>query len=237
MLRDLVILKGTITTSLCVASGLFFISFLLRLRGDHELSQVDFASVFGKFYIILGILFTFSIFKEAHNQKTNHLYFSLPVSSYERITSAWLSTVPVFTVVLTIIAAIIGQFAILIASMFSETTFHLVSIFSEEYWGAVTFYTIVQPIFLYGALRFTKNRIGKTLLLVLLFSFGLMIYNFMFYGILNYSYDVFSGEELAYEAFDLASKDFSGIGQFVFIGIVTPLMLAAAYFKLVEKEV
>ncbi|WP_160114706.1 hypothetical protein [Aquimarina sp. AU474] len=237
MLRDLTILKSTITTSLYVVCGLFFISFLIRLRGDLVLSSYDFASVFGKFYIILGILFTFSVFKEAQNQKTNHLYFSLPVSSLERIAAAWLSTVILFTIILTVLGAIIGQLAILIGSMFSETSFHMVSIFSEEYWGAVTFYAIIQPLFLYGALRFKKNRIGKTLLSVLLLIFGLMIYNFMFYGILNHSYDVFSGEDLAAEAFDLTSKDFSGAGKFAFMGILTPLLLAATYFKLVEKEV
>jgi uncharacterized membrane protein len=79
--RDIILLKGAIITTLSVASAIFFIVFLFSLRGDHHISNGEFMSVFGKFYVVLGVLFIFSVFKEAHNQKSNHLYFSLPVSS------------------------------------------------------------------------------------------------------------------------------------------------------------
>ncbi len=235
--RDIVLLKGTISTTLSVVSAIFFIVFLFSLRGDHQISSGEFMSVFGKFYVALGVLFIFSVFKEAHNQKSNHFYFSLPVSSYERIAAAWLSTFVVYTLVFSILGFLIGQIAIILGSMFSKTDFHLLPIFSESYWRTVKVYFVIQPIFLFGAITFNKNRVGKTLLVVVLFVIGLIVLNMMLFGMLNYGYDVFSGEGLASEAFDKTGQDFSAIGEGFFMGIFVPLMLLASYFKIVEKEV
>ncbi|WP_159025576.1 hypothetical protein [Aquimarina sp. Aq78] len=235
--RDIILLKGAILTTLSVASAIFFIVFLFSLRGDHQISSGEFMSIFGKFYIALGVLFIFSTFKEAHNQKSNHLYFSLPVSSYERIAAAWLSTFVVYTLVFSILGFLVGQITIILGSMFSETNFHLLPIFSESYWQLVKVYFVIQPVFLYGAIAFNKNRVGKTLLVVVLLVFGLIVLNMMLFGMLNYGYDVFSGEGLASEAFDKTGQDFSGMGKGFFMGIFVPLMLLASYFKIVEKEV
>ncbi|MDY8135642.1 hypothetical protein [Aquimarina sp. 2201CG5-10] len=236
IIRDITILRASIVTSLSVAASILFIVFLFYQRGDLLLSPDRFASVFGKLYIILGILFTFKLLKEAQYQKTNHLYFALPISSLERVITIWFTASILYTIVFSIVSFIIGQSAILTASMFSDADFHLLSI-SDSYWNTVRFYFLIQPIFLYGALRFNKNRLGKTLLFILLLIFTLIIFNMMLYGMLNYGYDVFSGEELASEAFYEAGEDFSGVGQWVFTGFFITLLLLASYFRFIEKEV
>lgn len=235
--RDIVLLKSTIVTTLSVVGGLLFIAFLFNLREDYYLTTDEFVGIFAKFYIPIGVLFIFSVFKEAHNQKTNHFYFSLPVSSLERIVLAWFTTSIIYTIVFTIFGFLVGQLAIITGSIVSETNFHLLSVFSESYWYIIAFYFLIQPTFLFGAIAFNKNRIGKTLLFILLIVFGMMIYNFILYGMLNYSYDVFSGEGLAAEAFSLTSNDFSIVGACFWIIVLGPIMLLATYFKIIEKEV
>ncbi|MEW7293004.1 hypothetical protein [Aquimarina sp. 2304DJ70-9] len=235
--RDIVLLRGAIITALSVVSILMFIVILFSLRKDHLVSPGEFVSIFNKLYIISGILFIFSVLKEINNKTSNHLYVSLPVSSYERITAIWLTTGILYTIVFSFLCFLIGQFAIFIGSIFSETNFHLLPVFSEDFWTSIKFYFFIQPVFLYGAVTFNKNRIGKTILSVLLIVLGLIFFNMMLYGMLNYGYDVFSGEELASEAFSLASKDFSGIEKLLFVGVFVSTMLLATYFKIVEKEV
>ncbi len=235
--RDVILLRGTITTALSVVSVLLFIVILFSLRKDHVVVPGEFMSVFNKLYIISGVLFIFSVLKETNTKASNHLYLTLPVSSYERITAIWFTTGILYTIVFSFLCFLVGQFAISVGSIFSETNFHPLPIFSEDYWQLIKFYFFIQPIFLYGAIRFNKNRMGKTLLSLLLIVLGLIFFNMMLYGMLNYGYDVFSGEELASEAFGLASKDFSGIEKVLFVGVFMSTMLLATYFKIVEKEV
>ncbi len=235
--RDIVLLRNTIITTLSVVGVLLLFFFLYDLRGDHIISEEEFASNFMKFYVVLGILFTFSIFREAHHKKSNLFYFSLPISSYERVTAIWLTTSALYTLLFSVFGFLIGQVAIVLGSMFSETNFHLLPIFSENYWQGVTFYFFIQPTFLLGAILFTKNRIIKTLLFVVLLVFGLFIFNGILFSIFNIGYDIFSEDQIVSNAFSLAREDFSGIGIFLFVIIMVPVMLLAAYFKIIEKEV
>ncbi|WP_103070280.1 hypothetical protein [Aquimarina sediminis] len=234
--RDIVLLKSTIITGLSVTGGLLFIGFLFNLREDYHLTPNEFVSVFFKFYIPVGLLLCFTIFKEAHSQKTNQFYFSLPVSSYERIAAAWFTTSIIYTVVFTTFGFLVGQFAIVTGIVVSQANFHVVPIFSENYWKVVAFYFLIQPTFLLGAVTFSKNRIGKTLLSILLIVFGLVVYNFILFGVLNIGYEVFSGEKLASDAFDLTSNDFSGIGSWFWIIVLGIGILLATYYKITEKE-
>ncbi len=236
--RDVVVQSGSIITGLFIAAGILFIAFLLNLGiEDHIISAQDYAETLGFFYILFGILFTFSTFKEVHDQKKNHLYFILPISSYERILSVWITTYLLYTLAFTILGILVGQLAIIFGSLFSEVSFHFISIFSEEYKSMITFYFFLQPVFFYGALRFSKNKMGKTILSVLLIFLGILFYNFLIYAVLNHDYEVFSGEQLASEAFGLAKNDFSIAGRWLFMIIIGPVMLLAGYFRMIEKEV
>lgn len=235
--RETILLKGAVITTLSVISGIFFIVFLLYQRNDFFLSTAEFMSVFGKLYLLIGVLLIFSITKEIHNRKSNQLYFLIPISTLERLMAIWIITFMIYTIVFTVLGIVIAQCSIALISMVSDSDFYMLSIFSESYWGAIAFYFIMQPLFLLGAITFSKNRIGKTLLTILLVFFLMLIFNFLFYGMLNFGYDVFSGEELASEAFDKASVDFSISGKWFFMGVFAPLVLLASYFKLIEKEV
>ncbi|MGB5819130.1 MAG: hypothetical protein WBG90_06560 [Saonia sp.] len=235
--RDMVLLKGAILTALSVVGGLMVIAFLFSLWGDRLVTPTEFSGLFAKFYVPLGILFSFAIFKEAHNKKANHFYYAMPVSPMERLAATWLATSIIYTAVFTVFAFLVGQFTIILGSLFSKTNFHLLPLFSEGYWQTIKFYIVAQPVFLLGAIAFTKNRIGKTILLILLIVFGLFVYNGILFSMFNMGYDMFSGNLSVSNAFDMAGKDFSGFGKWFWVIVLGPVLLLATYFKLIEKEV
>ncbi len=236
--RSIVLQKGAIVTALSLAGGLIFIGSLVSLRGDHMVKSSEFIGVFSLTFVLLGVLLTFGVFKEVHNQKTNNFYFSLPASPLERVVAAWLFSCVIYTIVFTVFGFLMGQFAIVIGSLFPDTNIHVLPIFSEGYWKILKFYFLIQPAFLLGAVTFSKNRIGKTLLVALLTIFALFIYNmilcFVFSG---GAYDVFTSDPFSTDAFSLAKEEFSVLGAFLFSIILGPMMLLAAYFKITEKEV
>ncbi|WP_298313387.1 hypothetical protein [uncultured Aquimarina sp.] len=235
--RDLIIRKSSLSTALIVISAILFVFFLINLREDYRITVGEFTNVFGLFYIPLGVLLTFSICKESHDSKANHLYFVLPVSVYERMTAIWFTTTILYTIVFSILSFFVGQFAILTGVILFGTDFHLLPMLSGEYLGFAMFYCIIQPVFLVGALAFKTNRIGKTLLVFVMVFFGVIIYNLILFTMLNYRYDVLPGSALASEAFGLAQNDFSIFGMLIFVVFLGPVMLFVAYCKMLEKEV
>ena len=237
MFRDVTLLKNTIITALAVAGGILFIGMFFMTRRDDYLSANEFMGIFGLCYVVLGVLFTFAILKESHNPKHNHLYFALPISSLERLATIWLMTTVVYTMVFTLVALVVGQLAIMVGGIVFGSNFHLVSLFSESYEQLIKGYFIIQPVFLYGAMVFSKNRVGKTVLALLLIFMGMLFYGLILFSILNYRHGVYPGDLIGDEAFDLASKDFSEVGSWFFILLFGPMMLLTSYFKIIEKEV
>ncbi len=235
--RNVSILRGTINTGLALGGAILYLAFLISLRGDKRLTAEEFSAGFGFFYMVLGILFTFSIFKEAHNQKSNHLYFTLPISPLERIVSVWLTTTLLYTFIFFVMTTIIGQISIFTGAVIFRTDFHLVPAFSGNIASIIKGYFIIQPLFLLGSIAFKRNRLGKTILALAILFFAFMVFNLFLMGILNYEFDMFSGQGYGSEAYELAQRDFSGLGSWVYGMIFGPVMLVAAYLKLVEKEV
>ncbi|MGW9686636.1 hypothetical protein [Flagellimonas sp. 2504JD1-5] len=235
--RDVAVLKGTFVTGLLVGIVLLFLFCIFNMIRDKELALEEFFGIFGLIYVPLGILFTFSIFKEFNNSKANQLYLSLPVSISERLAAKWLTSTVIYTLVFSVLAVISGTFAIIFGTVFLDANFNLISLFSEHYWDVIRVYFLVQPVFLVGAISFSKNRIGKTLLTLGVLVLGFVLFNFLLFGIFNHNYGAFSGDSLTSTAFDRTAADFSIVGRWFYGLILGPLMLAVAYFKMTEKEV
>ena len=235
--RDLVMLRGTFTTGFLVAIVLLFLFCLLNMVWDKQLALSEFFGIFGFFYIPLGIVFTFSLFREFNNNKTNHLYLAIPISIPERLVAKWLTVTVIYTIVYSIIAVLVGTLAIVFGIIVFGADFNLLSLFSEHYWNVVKIYLVVQPVFMVGAISFAKNRIGKTVLALGILFLGFMLFNFLLYAMLNYGAGVFSEEGLGSQAFDKAGANFSTFGKWFYGLIFGPLMLVVAYFKMREKEV
>ncbi|PRX54383.1 hypothetical protein [Flagellimonas meridianipacifica] len=235
--RDVTLLKGSIVTGLLVSSILLFLFCLFNMAWDKKLSADEFFGCFSLCYFPLGVLYTYAICREFQNPKLNHTYLSLPVSTQERITAKWLNAYLLYTLGFSLLAITVGMFAMIVGTIIFRADFTITSLFSTNYWNVVFLYFFVQPIFLVGALSFTKNRIGKTLLVLGVLFIGFLIFNFICFGLLNHDFGIFSGESTGSLAFDKASKDFSLFGRWFYGLIFGPLMLLVAYYKIKEKEV
>ncbi len=236
--RDITLLKGSLTTAFSVATAFLFIAIWVNLRSDYVVTPAEFATIFGLIYIPIGVFLTFAIFREANNKQLNPFYFSLPISPLEKLLGTWLTTGILYTIVFSLFAMIIGQLAIATGSILSTAEFHLLPMLSGSYWSVIKFYIIIQPLFLLGAIAFNKNRLGKTIFWILLFVIGFAVLNgILCFTVNNGAVDMFSSEQFDSNAFDLAIKDFSSIGSWFWGIILCPVMLLAAYFKLIEKEV
>ncbi|WP_420322907.1 hypothetical protein [Flagellimonas sp.] len=235
--RDIAILKGTFVTGLLVGIVLLFLFCLFNMARDKELALGEFFRIFGLIYVPLGILFTFALFREYNSSKANQLYLSLPVSISERLAAKWFTSTVIYTFVFSVLAVVTGTLAIIFGMVLFGANFNLMSIFSEHYWNVIRIYFLVQPIFLVGAISFSKNRIGKTLLALGILVLGFVLFNFLLFGIFNHNYGAFSGDSLTSVAFDKTAADFSVVGRWFYGLLLGPIMLVVAYFKMTEKEV
>lgn len=235
--RDVVLVKNTIGTTLLVSAGFLFMLCVFAQFWDKKLDSEEFMGAFSFIYFISGSVLSFSFFREAHNTKANQLYFTLPISSFERITSVWLTTAVLYTAVFSAVGMLVGGISIFFGSLFFGADFNLSTLFSVGYWRATTMYLVIQPIFLFGAITFKNNRIGKTLLFIILTVLAFVLFNMVTYGLLNYGYDVFNGGPLRNQAMEKTESDLSILGKALFAIISGPMMLVATYFKLVEREV
>ncbi len=236
--RDVILRKGTILTAIAVTSVLLLIACFISLKGDYHLSADEFYNAFTVLYIIIGVWLSFSTFREVNQQKSNQFYFTLPASSLERITAAWFSTSILYTLAFTVLGFLIGQMVVLFGSVLFGTKVHLLDMFNSRYLSLVGFYLVTQPIFLYGAVRFRKNGMGKTWLAIAVTILGFMILNMFFCLAFNSGLrGFFAEDDTATRAFELAFKDVRPLGKWLFGIALGPMMLLAAYFRLTEKEV
>lgn len=235
--RDITIHKGTFVTGLLVGIVLIFLFSIFNMIWDKQLSQDEFFGIFRLVYIPMGVLFTFSIFKEFNDPKANQLYLSIPISIQERLASKWFTVAVLYTLVYTFLAIITGILALLFGAVVLNADFNISSLFSIEYWNVLKVYFLVQPFFLIGAISFRKNRIGRTMLALGILVLVFTLFNFLLFGIFNHNYGLFSGDAVVSEAFDKTAADFSALGRWFYGLLLGPVMLIVAYFKMKEKEV
>ena len=234
--RDFILLRSILLTTLVICAILLFTIVQLNLFWNKEISSDVYFGVLFVLYLLSGIMLSFSYFREFHDDKASALYFTLPLSSLERLLSIWLSSTIAHTLIFLILGIVFGGFAILFGSLLFGTEIDFVNLSLANYWKMAKTYAFVLPVFLFGAATFKKNRRAKTLLLVATTLFCLVFFNMFLFGILNHGMDVFKQTGLGSKAFDLAQNDFSGFGTFIFMTVMGPGMLLATYFKIREKE-
>ena len=234
--RDALLLKSTLLTTLAICAVLLFSVVQLNLFWNKAISSDVYFSVLSFLYIISGIILSFSYFREFHNDKSSALYLTLPLSSEERLISIWLSTTIGHTLVFLVLGIVFGGFSIFFGSVLFGAEFHFVNLSPDSYWKMIKGYVFLLPVFLFGAATFKKNRRAKTLLLVAVTVLCLGFFNMFLFGVFNHGMDVFEQNGLGSKGFDLAQKDFSGFGTFIFMTVLGPGMLLATYFKIREKE-
>ncbi|MEM6893337.1 MAG: hypothetical protein AAF554_06560 [Bacteroidota bacterium] len=235
--RDMVLLKNTFITGILVGSIILFLLCLFNMVWDQKLSPDEFLGSFTLCLFPLGILFTFTVFREFHDPKLNASFLTLPLASGERLVAKWLLCVPLFVIAFSIVGTLVGFFAMLCGAFLFQAPFDVTILFQIGYWKTIFMFSFVQPVFMVGALSFSKNRLGKTVLILGLLFVSFLFFNFIGFGLLNHDFGIFYGNEITSEAFDEASGDFSIIGKWFYGLIFGPVMLWVAYLKIKEKQV
>ncbi|MEM1337413.1 MAG: hypothetical protein AAF717_06775 [Bacteroidota bacterium] len=233
--RDVVLLRSTFLTALAICALLLFAFIQMNLFWDKKMSSEEFFGFLTFVYILSGILLSFSYFKEFHDDKYSALYLTLPISSSERLTAIWLSSFLGHSLTFLLLGVVVSSFFIFFGSFLFGAELNFVNISPGEYWKMAKTYLYLQPIFLFGAATFKKNRKSKTFLLVFSITLCFVFFNIALFAVLNRGLDMFDQTGLGAKTFELAQKDFSGFGKWLFMALLGPGILLATYFKLKEK--
>lgn len=123
-------------------------------------------------YIFGGLLITSSLFNELHSPTTAFLNFTLPVTAFEKLLSAWVVSTILFS-----IAAVTGYFLLHLLLQLSSPLFsasppalQLFNPIDQQLSTAIQHYIFYNSVFLLGAVYFKKNTFLKTLLSIILFG-------------------------------------------------------------------
>ncbi len=156
--KNMILLGG-----LAVFGLIAILYFLLVIFGLLPLRQ---SGVFGMMDLVFTVLsyagyaFTSTMFNEVNTNSTATHFLTLPASSIEKLLSAWVVSYVCYTIVfifsLYIISLILG-----VGNNF---------IFSEEIINRLLAYTILQSIFLFGAVYFKANNFLSTIVALLAFA-------------------------------------------------------------------
>ncbi|MFO7849794.1 MAG: hypothetical protein R6V67_07535 [Spirochaetia bacterium] len=120
--------------------------------------------IFNSILFIGGFIFASGVFKEIHNKESNQAYLMLPASAVEKVLSRLL-IVSAGWVLFTILW--FTAFAALsegLNSLIFGRSHELFTPFSAWVWKQAAHYTVVQSVFLLGAIYFRKLHFFKTVL-------------------------------------------------------------------------
>ena len=146
------------------------------------------------FYTLGGLLLTSAIFNELHTPATAFRPLTLPATSLEKFISAWIISMPIFT-----IASILALFILsLLIETISATmigtyaNFELFNPLSAESIDIFLRYFFLNSLFLLGAVYFKKNNFLKTALtLVIIFITLITVSTFAMFLFIGYGESYF----------------------------------------------
>ncbi len=226
-----------------LATFAFLMLVIMIMAEDH-----DFEDFHGIWYPIVllggGYLFTSRSLSELDAENSRMGYLSLPASNFEKFTSKFLITNFGYILFVTIVYALFALLSNAISEAYFNFSFQAFNPFREHYPIILIIYITTHSIFLLGAITFNRFAIFKTFLSMVVIYFILAAIIFLCVRIIFY--DFFDGmfmvkHDVLYrpnEQFkDFAEHSLPKIAQFISYFIITPLILAAGYFKLKEREV
>lgn len=189
MERFRLVLKRTIVLNqrtwilgfLSVAGFLLVIAILPFISSIFNIARPGFTAIRETalfFYMLGGLVLTSMIFSEIHSPTKAFHFLTLPSTSWEKLTAAWLTGTVIYT--LATLASIV-VLSVLIETIKGINTgvwssFFVFNPFTSEIFGTVLLYFFYQSIFLLGAVYFQKNNFLKTLLVIITFSLGFFFF-------------------------------------------------------------
>lgn len=225
--RYIAIKKNMIFIGLAaMASIIVFIKAVLIYLGDgsHNLAPAILSLAFVIFQYA-GYAFTSTMFNELNSAGSAPQFYTLPATTFEKISAAWLISYVGYTLV--------GLTALYILSLLSGMEagwFFSLNTFTELW-----IYTIFQSIFLFGAVYFKANNFLSTIVAML----GLMISLGLIYFLLEHIhvFDSMKTWTFSIPTTLLASTTTHIISSIVFTVILTSLFIWFAYLRLKNRQI
>ena len=220
----------------------FLMLIILIMASDHDFE--DFHSVW--YPIVLlggGYLYAGSSFSELNKEKSRMTYLSLPASTFEKFASKFLITNFGYLIFATLVYWLFSILSNAISQAWFNFSFQEFNPFREHYPLIMIIYITTHSIFFLGAIAFNRFAIFKTFLSLVVVYFILAVIIYLCVRIIFY--DVFDGffhvrQDVLYRPNDQLKEflkhSLPKIAQFISYFVITPLILAAGYFKLKERE-
>ncbi|MEO1518011.1 MAG: hypothetical protein AAFV95_23515 [Bacteroidota bacterium] len=233
---------------LLIGAGIFTFLVLFAL-GSFWHRDNDLMEFHQRFFPIIllagGILFTSSIFREAHQNQSGQIYLTLPASTLEKLLSKLLLSSVIFCVVVTtaywLTSLLIGAMGSLIFGI------DLPSFVPYDYYNRrfIVLFLILQSFFFLGAISFRRYSWVKTgltafvtaIVMVLIFA---LIARLIFWDLFNgWAISRYEVEKVVpSEGFDnFARFQLRHILNFLLYGVTPLLLWTVSFFKLKEKEI
>ena len=221
----------------------FLMMVIMIMAEDH-----DFEDFHGIWYPIVllggGYLFTSASFSELNKASSRMGYLSLPASTFEKFLSKFLITNLGFILFTTLAYGLFALISNSISQSYFGFTFQEFNPFREYYPIILIVYITTHSIFLLGAITYNRFAIFKTFLSIVAIYFILAA--IIYFGVRIIFHDAFDGmfsvrNNILYHPSDqlkeFVEHSLPKIAQFISYFIIVPLILAAGYFKLKEREV
>lgn len=171
----------------------------------------------------VGYAFTSTMFYELNSTGSAPQFFTLPAKTSEKLLSAWLISYVGYTV--------FGIIVLYLFSLIMDVDQKL--FFSTNTFNELWMYTILQSIFLFGAVYFKANNFLSTIVAIL----GFMISLGLIFFLLNLFFDDFEAWSFTIPTTLLASTTSHIISSIVFTILVSALFIWFTYLRLKNRQI
>ncbi len=231
--------KGWLVAFGAVSGALLVISLLTAYFNPQNLPGL--APTYITIMFIGGYIFTSNIFSELHDTRKATHYLTVPVSTTERLLSAWLLTAVLFPILSMLLITLI----ILIANLLMNLTLNFEpfqQVFYNGGFRVFSSYLITQSIFLLGAAYFRKNNFLKTVLAMFVFSMVVMALTSAFGYLLLSSLSEGGGVTLEANSMtvqleSLFMERIPAAVRILYYFLSVPFFLVVSWFTLKERQV
>ncbi|MEX0662862.1 MAG: hypothetical protein WEA58_15085 [Balneolaceae bacterium] len=180
-------------------------------------------------YLLGGLILTSSIFNELHNTGSASQLFTLPASTFEKLSAAWFLSYVCYTfiaVILIVLLYTILGFTTDIPESVVNSTITDMDLISQ-----IFSYTTYHSIFFLGAVYFRKNNFMKTALSIILFFLSLVLLQFLLLAT-GFGSSILYSETILGFSFESAT-----IFRIVISIAITVLFLFFSYIRLKNRQV
>lgn len=220
--RYVALKKGMIYGGLATIVGLLLVTKLMLtfFPQSHQMFGPFMFSIFTVLVTYGGYAFSSTMFNELNAPGTDTQFLTLPASTLEKLTAAWMVSYAAYTAVgvlaIYILSLMVGEDVSSASTMTGLSDFYI--------------YTITQSIFLFGAAYFKANNFLSTLVAMLVVALGTSL---LFIGLKT----VLPSLNLFFLSSGIGWQISSSVGSAISTVIITGTFLGFTYLRLKNRQI